>query len=123
MKRFHERQTASIRETLPLALTRPDATEIEAELELCASNPEPVLAEVVDNIQPSPILFAVSFNMLARRSVARLVSQPAPLGAAPPSARNMATLRELELRLKSVRNIEKITKVRCLLWDISPYFS
>ncbi|KAI0049501.1 ATP synthase F1 gamma [Auriscalpium vulgare] len=47
--------------------------------------------------------------MLARRSVARL-AQPAPLAAAPPSARNMATLRELELRLKSVRNIEKITK-------------
>jgi len=29
---------------------------------------------------------------------------------APPLARNMATLRELEMRLKSVRNIEKITK-------------
>lgn len=49
--------------------------------------------------------------MLARRSVARLVTQPSPLGASPQSARNMATLRELELRLKSVRNIEKITKV------------
>ncbi|KAF8480076.1 ATP synthase F1 gamma [Russula ochroleuca] len=48
--------------------------------------------------------------MLARRSVARLVVQPSPLGAPPQSARNMATLRELELRLKSVRNIEKITK-------------
>ncbi len=49
--------------------------------------------------------------MLARRSVARLVAQPSPLGAPPQSTRNMATLRELELRLKSVRNIEKITKV------------
>jgi hypothetical protein len=49
--------------------------------------------------------------MLARRSVARLVAQPSPLGALPQSARNMATLREIELRLKSVRNIEKITKV------------
>jgi F-type H+-transporting ATPase subunit gamma len=49
--------------------------------------------------------------MLARRSVARLVAQPSPLGASPQSTRNMATLRELELRLKSVRNIEKITKV------------
>ncbi|KAI0267495.1 ATP synthase F1 gamma [Gloeopeniophorella convolvens] len=48
--------------------------------------------------------------MLARRSVARLAAQPSRLGAAPQSARNMATLRELELRLKSVRNIEKITK-------------
>ncbi|KAH9996256.1 ATP synthase F1 gamma [Russula vinacea] len=48
--------------------------------------------------------------MLARRSVARLVVQPSPLGAPPQSARNMATLREIELRLKSVRNIEKITK-------------
>ncbi|KAH9474424.1 ATP synthase subunit gamma, mitochondrial [Psilocybe cubensis] len=46
--------------------------------------------------------------MLARRSLARaaVVAQPAALGA----ARNMATLREIELRLKSVRNIEKITK-------------
>lgn len=28
------------------------------------------------------------------------------------ATRNMATLREIELRLKSVKNIEKITKVR-----------
>ncbi|KAF9541013.1 ATP synthase F1 gamma [Agrocybe pediades] len=49
--------------------------------------------------------------MLARRSLARAVAQPAAaLGAAPANARNMATLREIELRLKSVRNIEKITK-------------
>lgn len=46
--------------------------------------------------------------MLARQSVARIASQ----AAAPSGARNMATLRELEMRLKSVRNIEKITKVR-----------
>ena len=46
--------------------------------------------------------------MLARQSVTRLASQT----AAPSGARNMATLRELETRLKSVRNIEKITKVR-----------
>jgi hypothetical protein len=51
------------------------------------------------------------FPMLARKSLARLVAQPSPLGAVPQGARNMATLRELELRLKSVRNIEKITKV------------
>lgn len=43
--------------------------------------------------------------------MARLVAQPPHFGALPQSARNMATLRELELRLKSVRNIEKITKV------------
>ncbi|KAH7928345.1 ATP synthase F1 gamma [Leucogyrophana mollusca] len=48
--------------------------------------------------------------MLARRTLARIASQPSPLGAAPQNARNMATLREIELRLKSVRNIEKITK-------------
>ncbi|KAF8961841.1 ATP synthase F1 gamma [Flammula alnicola] len=48
--------------------------------------------------------------MLARRSLARVVAQPAALGAAPVNARNMATLREIELRLKSVKNIEKITK-------------
>jgi len=50
--------------------------------------------------------------MLARRSLARIPAQQSALGAAPQNARNMATLRELELRLKSVRNIEKITKVR-----------
>lgn len=51
--------------------------------------------------------------MLARSSLAlgRTAAQKSPL-AAPAGARNMATLRELELRLKSVRNIEKITKVR-----------
>ncbi|KAH9834755.1 ATP synthase F1 gamma [Rhodofomes roseus] len=47
--------------------------------------------------------------MLAR-STLRLAAQPPALGAAPAGARNMATLREIELRLKSVRNIEKITK-------------
>ncbi|KAL5478465.1 ATP3 [Sanghuangporus weigelae] len=49
--------------------------------------------------------------MLARRSLAlgRTAAQNASF-AAPAGARNMATLRELELRLKSVRNIEKITK-------------
>ncbi|KIK96895.1 hypothetical protein PAXRUDRAFT_272556 [Paxillus rubicundulus Ve08.2h10] len=49
--------------------------------------------------------------MLATRSVARLAAQQShQLGSAPKNARNMATLREIELRLKSVRNIEKITK-------------
>ena len=49
------------------------------------------------------------------RPVARLAAQQAHRhGAAPQNARNMATLREIELRLKSVRNIEKITKVGCL---------
>ena len=49
--------------------------------------------------------------MLARTAFAR-VAQPAVARAAPAGARNMATLREIEMRLKSVRNIEKITKVR-----------
>jgi F-type H+-transporting ATPase subunit gamma len=48
--------------------------------------------------------------MLARQTIARMASQPSLLGAAPSAARNMATLREIEMRLKSVRNIEKITK-------------
>jgi len=48
--------------------------------------------------------------MLARRSLSRITVQPSPLAAAPPNSRNMATLREIELRLKSVKNIEKITK-------------
>ncbi|KAJ6581321.1 ATP synthase F1 gamma [Mycena capillaripes] len=46
--------------------------------------------------------------MLARRTLSRAPS--ALSGAGPGNARNMATLREIELRLKSVRNIEKITK-------------
>ncbi|KAJ7077913.1 ATPase, F1 complex, gamma subunit domain-containing protein [Mycena belliarum] len=46
--------------------------------------------------------------MLARRTLAR--APPALSGTAPGNARNMATLREIELRLKSVKNIEKITK-------------
>ena len=44
--------------------------------------------------------------MLARSTLV-LRTQTPTLGA----ARSMATLREIELRLKSVRNIEKITKV------------
>jgi hypothetical protein len=52
-----------------------------------------------------------NFSMLARQTLTRAAIQPSLLGAAPANARNMATLREIELRLKSVRNIEKITKV------------
>ncbi|KAF5325330.1 hypothetical protein D9619_009944 [Psilocybe cf. subviscida] len=49
--------------------------------------------------------------MLARPSALRAVTKAvsSPL-VAPTGARNMATLREIELRLKSVQNIEKITK-------------
>src|ERR1700761_2988352 len=47
--------------------------------------------------------------MLARRTLARVPTVAAQGPAS--SARNMATLREIETRLKSVRNIEKITKV------------
>ena len=54
--------------------------------------------------------------------LARTVLRPA-LAAQPmitaSQARNMATLREIELRLKSVKNIEKITKVR---WVASESF-
>lgn len=50
-------------------------------------------------------------TLLAHRSLARAAVQSSACGAAPYGARNMATLREIELRLKSVRNIEKITKV------------
>jgi len=50
--------------------------------------------------------------MLARPAALRAASKAvsSPL-ATPAGARNMATLREIELRLKSVKNIEKITKV------------
>lgn len=48
--------------------------------------------------------------MLAR-STLRTAARAPQLAAAPNAARGMATLRELEMRLKSVRNIEKITKV------------
>ncbi|KAF7762101.1 hypothetical protein Agabi119p4_8694 [Agaricus bisporus var. burnettii] len=47
-------------------------------------------------------------SLLARSVLRTAAVQPAV--AAPAQARNMATLREIELRLKSVRNIEKITK-------------
>jgi F-type H+-transporting ATPase subunit gamma len=47
--------------------------------------------------------------MLARQTL-RTASKTSPLGTAPTNARNMATLREIEMRLKSVKNIEKITK-------------
>lgn len=58
--------------------------------------------------------------MLARQSLVRAASRAATTtGAAPSGARNMATLREIELRLKSVRNIEKITKA-CLLLSPGP---
>ena len=49
--------------------------------------------------------------MLSRQALTR-AAQPVVARAAPSGARNMATLREIEMRLKSVRNIEKITKVR-----------
>ncbi|EJU01478.1 ATP synthase gamma chain [Dacryopinax primogenitus] len=50
-------------------------------------------------------------SMLARAASRPSLVRVAPVvGAAPAAARNMATLREIELRLKSVRNIEKITK-------------
>lgn len=50
--------------------------------------------------------------MLARQTLVRAATKAASTGT--PAARNMATLREIEMRLKSVRNIEKITKVRWL---------
>ncbi|KAJ7126550.1 ATPase, F1 complex, gamma subunit domain-containing protein [Mycena crocata] len=46
--------------------------------------------------------------MLVRRTLSRAPSVLS--GAGPGNARNMATLREIELRLKSVKNIEKITQ-------------
>ena len=58
----------------------------------------------------------MSSTMLARGALARAAAQQRTVGAAPPNARNMATLREIELRLKSVRNIEKITKVSWVRW-------
>jgi len=50
-------------------------------------------------------------SLLARQTLVKTAAQRTVVsGAAPAGARNMATLREIELRLKSVRNIEKITK-------------
>ncbi|KAL7414730.1 ATPase, F1 complex, gamma subunit domain-containing protein [Mrakia frigida] len=48
----------------------------------------------------------MSFSTRTLRPVARSLAQA---GSAPVQVRNMATLREIEMRLKSVRNIEKIT--------------
>ncbi|KAF8916740.1 ATPase, F1 complex, gamma subunit domain-containing protein [Mucidula mucida] len=48
--------------------------------------------------------------MFARQSLSRVAAQTSSaLAASRSGARNMATLREIELRLKSVRNIQKIT--------------
>ncbi|PVG03945.1 ATP synthase F1 gamma [Serendipita vermifera] len=48
--------------------------------------------------------------MLARTAVRPAIRATAAPTTTPESVRTMATLREIELRLKSVRNIEKITK-------------
>jgi F-type H+-transporting ATPase subunit gamma len=49
--------------------------------------------------------------MLSRSTLRAAKRVPTLVQTGPADARGMATLRELELRLKSVRNIEKITKV------------
>ncbi|KAF7308719.1 Importin N-terminal domain-containing protein [Mycena chlorophos] len=49
-------------------------------------------------------------TMLSRRALSRAPAVLTSAGAGAGNARNMATLREIELRLKSVKNIEKITK-------------
>ena len=69
-----------------------------------------VFVNVVSDILPillfaPPTMFARSTLVLGRAAAKASSAQ------APPLARNMATLKELEVRLKSVRNIEKITKV------------
>lgn len=53
------------------------------------------------------------------RSVLRVASAQPTVLTAHAQVRRMATLRELELRLKSVRNIEKITKVRANVLYVS----
>lgn len=57
---------------------------------------------------PFTITSSVIYTMLSR-AVRPAVNAAAHIQA--PAQRNMATLREIEMRLKSVRNIEKITKV------------
>jgi hypothetical protein len=58
----------------------------------------------------TPTTFPFFFTTMLSRQALR-IAKPSVAGAAPAGARNMATLREIETRLKSVRNIEKITKV------------
>jgi hypothetical protein len=68
------------------------------------------------NIKNLRMLFVsdpVSPVMLARGT--SRCAPSARSGAGFGSARNMATLREIELRLKSIKNIEKITKFVILL--------
>ncbi len=58
-------------------------------------------------------LSLLAIIMFARQSLSRVAAQTSSaLAASRGGARNMATLREIELRLKSVRNIQKITGVR-----------
>jgi len=49
-------------------------------------------------------------SLLAKQTLKTAAQRSVVSATAPAGARNMATLREIELRLKSVRNIEKITK-------------
>lgn len=76
------------------------------------SLPLDLRARTPDAATQPTFVFIIPFIMLARSALARIPAHQAVLGTAPQNARNMATLREIELRLKSVKNIEKITKVR-----------
>lgn len=58
-----------------------------------------------DTARPNSAVPSPNSSMLARRTLSRAVVQR----TVPGDARTMATLREIELRLKSVRNIQKIT--------------
>ena len=65
------------------------------------------------NVRPVlPLPLFLYSNMIGRAAIRpslNAVARSSPSGAN--GQRNMATLREIEMRLKSVRNIEKITKV------------
>jgi hypothetical protein len=76
------------------------------------SGPEGRFELVKSLLQSLPPRFPPYIPLMFARPLARATAtRSVPLAAAPANARNMATLREIELRLKSVKNIEKITKV------------
>jgi F-type H+-transporting ATPase subunit gamma len=60
--------------------------------------------------------------MLARSTLRATARVGSVTVSAPSNERGMATLRELEMRLKSMKNMEKITKVRVLINIISALY-
>lgn len=78
-----------------------------------AYHPHPQLLLLTHSSLVLALIFFLNKMMLGRtvRPAIHTVAKASNSQAQQVAQRNMATLREIEQRLKSVRNIEKITKV------------